>query len=107
MDPRSLLRLSLDHQVRGQARRVAIHSESDRRSITFADLGTKVDAWASALRKAGVSEGQTVAIALGNVPAFPEVFFALRSIPAAALLVDDPAVAAKMGASWIVHRGAD
>jgi acyl-coenzyme A synthetase/AMP-(fatty) acid ligase len=107
MDPRSLLRLTLDRQVRDQARRVAIHSESDRRSITFAELGTRVDAWASALRNAGVAEGQTVAIALGNVPAFPEVFFALRSIPAAALLVDDPSVSARMGASWIVHRGAD
>ena len=107
MSPRSLLCLSLDRQVRDQARRTAIHSEADRRSFTFAELGARVEAWATALRKAGVCEGQTVAIALGNVPAFPEVFFALRSLSAAALLVDDPAVSAKMGASWIVHRGPD
>jgi acyl-coenzyme A synthetase/AMP-(fatty) acid ligase len=105
MNPRSPLRASLDRQVRDQARRVAVHSESDRRSFTFAELGARVDAWVATLRKAGIGEGQTVSLALGNVPAFAEVFFALRSLNAPALLVDDAAVSAKMGASWIVHRG--
>src|SRR2546422_7483867 len=105
---RSPLLLSLERHVRDRARRPAIHSESDRRSFTFSELGERVTAWAAALRQAGVAERQTVAIALGNSPAFVEVFFALRSLNAASLLVDDSAstVSAKMGASWIVHRGA-
>lgn len=105
---RSPLCLSLERQVRDQARRTAIHSAAERRSITFAELGERVKSWAAALRGAGVAEGQTVSIALGNVAAFPEVFFALRLLEVAALLVDEssPAVSAKMGASWIVHRGA-
>jgi len=106
---KSPLALSLDRQVRDQARRTAIHSSAERRSITFAELGARVRAWAEGLRRAGVTEGQTVSIALGNVPSFPEIFFALRLLFAAALLVDDTSrsVSAKMGASWVVHRGAD
>jgi acyl-coenzyme A synthetase/AMP-(fatty) acid ligase len=104
---RSPLCLSLDRQVRDRARRVALHSEADRRSFTFAELGERVEARAAALRKAGVTEGQTVAIALGNSPAFVEAFFALRAIDAAALLVDDAVVSAKMGASWILESGPD
>jgi fatty acid CoA ligase FadD36 len=105
---KSPLGLSLERQIRDQARRTAIHSAADRRSITFAEMGERVRAWAGALRQAGVTEGQTVSVALGNVPSFPEVFFALRSLDAAALLVDEAsrAVSTKMGASWIVHRGA-
>src|SRR5438045_9634441 len=105
---RSLLCQSLERQVRDRARVAAITSEPERRSFTFAQLGERVDAWASALRKAGVREGQTVSLALGNAPAFAELFFALRSLDAAALLVDEghASVSATMGASWIVQRGA-
>lgn len=97
---------SLERQVRDQARRVAIHSEGERRSLTFADVGSRVAAWAAALRRAGVQAGQTVALAVGNVPAFVELFFAIRSIKAAVLALDEDSsrVAAKMGASWIAHR---
>ena len=104
---KSPLGLFLERQVRDRARQTAIHSASERRSITFAEMGDRVRAWAAALRQAGVGEGQTVSIALGNVPSFPEMFFALRSLDVPALLVDDASVAvsAKMGASWIVHRG--
>lgn len=104
---KSPLSVLLDRQVADQARRTAIHSVPERRSISFAELGARVKAWAAALRRAGVAEGQTVSLALGNVPAFPEVFFALRLLDAAALLVEESAsaVSARMGASWIVHRG--
>src|SRR6185503_11868974 len=106
---KSPLAVSLERQVRDRARETAIHSSSERRTITFAQMGDRVRAWAAALRRAGVTEGQTVSIGLGNVPSFPEIFFALRLLVAAALLVDDssPGVSAKMGASWIVHRGAE
>jgi len=104
---KSPLALSLERQVRDRARQTAIHSTSERRSVTFAELGERVRAWAGALRRAGITAGHIVSLALGNLLAFPEMFFALRSLEAAALLVDDatPAVSAKMGASWIVHRG--
>src|SRR5438105_6754599 len=82
---------SLERHARDRGRRLALHSEAERRSFTFSQLGERVAAWAAALRKAGVGEGQTVSIALGNVPAFAEVFFALRSLDAAALLVDEGA----------------
>src|SRR5262245_57785980 len=106
---KSPLGLSLERQVRDRARQTAIQSAPDRRSITFAELAERVRAWVSALRQAGVTEGQTVSIALGNVLSFPEVFFALRSLEAPALLVDEASlsVSARMGASWILHRGAD
>ncbi|MBI3858064.1 MAG: acyl--CoA ligase [Planctomycetes bacterium] len=105
---RSPLGLSLERHVRDRARQTAVHSVSERRSFTFAELGERVIGWATALRRAGVAEGQTVSIALGNGAAFPEVFFALRSLDVAALLAEEaaPALSAKMGASWIVHRGA-
>jgi fatty acid CoA ligase FadD36 len=105
---KSPLALSLERQVRDRARQTAIHSASERRSVTFAEMGERIRAWAEALRRSGIKTGQIVSLALGNLLAFPEMFFALRSLEAAALLVDDatPAVSAKMGASWIVHRGA-
>lgn len=104
---KSPLCLSLERHVRDRARVPALRSEADRRSISFAELGERVKGWAAALRRAGVGEGRTVALALGNVPAFVEIFFALRSIDAAAVLLDDASadVAGKMGASWLIHRG--
>jgi acyl-CoA synthetase (AMP-forming)/AMP-acid ligase II len=105
---RSPLCLSLERQVRDRGRVRALHSEAERRSFTFAQLGDRVAAWAAALRKAGVGEGQTVSLAVGNVPAFAELFFALRTLDAAALLVDEgqASVSGKMGASWVLQRGA-
>src|SRR5215831_11005305 len=98
---KSRLGLSLERQVRDRARQTAIHSASERRSITFAELGDRIRAWAAALRRGGVAGGQAVAIALGNVPSFPEIFFALLTLDAPAILVDETSagVAAKMGAS--------
>jgi acyl-coenzyme A synthetase/AMP-(fatty) acid ligase len=105
---RSPLCQSLDRQVRDRGRLRAITSESERRSFTFAQLGERVRAWAAALQKAGVEAGQLVAIALGNIPAFAEIFFALRLLDAAALLVDEgnASVSPKMGASWVLRRDA-
>jgi acyl-coenzyme A synthetase/AMP-(fatty) acid ligase len=105
---RSPLCQFLDRQVRDRGRVRAIHSESEKRSFTFAELGLRVRAWVAALQKAGVGPGQLVSIALGNIPAFAEVFFALRHLEAAALLVDEgsASVSAKMGASWILRRDA-
>jgi long-chain acyl-CoA synthetase len=97
----------LERQVRDRARRVAIHCEAERRAITFSELGPRIAAWASALRRAGVQEEHTVSIAVGNVPAFAEIFFALRYLKAKVLAVDETSwmVSARMGASWIVQAG--
>jgi len=104
---KSPLAQSLERQVCDRARQTAVHSSSERRSITFAELGERVTAWAGAFRRVGVTAGQIVSLALGNLLAFPEVFFSLRALEAAVLLVDDAAVSTKMGASWIVHRGSE
>jgi acyl-CoA synthetase (AMP-forming)/AMP-acid ligase II len=105
---RSPLCQFLERQVRDRGRERAIHSEAPRRSFTFAQVGDRIRAWAEALRKAGVQSGQGVSLALGNVPAFAELFFALRLLDAAALLVDEgtASVSAKMGASWVLGRDA-
>ncbi|HVE39562.1 MAG TPA: class I adenylate-forming enzyme family protein [Planctomycetota bacterium] len=105
---RSPLLQSLERQVRDRGRLRALHSEAERRSFTFAQLGERVRAWAASLQKAGVQAGQLVAIALGNIPAFAEIFFALRLLDAAALLVDEgnASVSSKMGASWVLRRDA-
>lgn len=96
--------MNLDRQIRDQGSRVALISEPERLSLTFAQLGERVASRADALRRAGVERGQTAAIATGNGPAFIELFFALRSIGAAVLLTDEPATAPKMGASWVIAR---
>jgi long-chain acyl-CoA synthetase len=100
---------SLERQVRDRSRRVAIWCEAGGRSITFSQLGARVAAWGSALRRAGVQEGHTVALATGNVPAFAEIFFALRRLKATALAVEESSrvVSARMGASWIVQGGSE
>lgn len=97
----------LERQARDRSRDLAVHSVAEGRSFAFRDLWTRILAWAEALRRAGVGEGDTVSLALGNCPEFPELFFALRLGGAAALLVDEPSLelSQKMGASWIVHRG--
>src|SRR4051812_39847349 len=107
---RPALCLRLERQIQDQGSRVALQSEADRRSFTFAELGERIAAWGGVLRRAGIDEGQTVALATGNVPSFVELFFALRSIDASVLLLDDAAslsVAAKMGASWALRRGGE
>src|SRR5579862_1162038 len=98
----------LERQIRDQGSGLAVCSEPEKLGLTFSQLGDRISAWASALRRAGVEEGQTAALATGNGPAFIELFFALRSLDAAVLLLDEAApasVAAKMGASWFLHRG--
>src|SRR5579859_1015244 len=104
---RSAIGLRLERQIRDQASRIALFSEPEKLSLTFSQLGGRISAWAAALRRAGVEEGQTAALATGNCPAFVELFFALRSLDAPVLLLDESApvpVAARMGASFILRR---
>jgi long-chain acyl-CoA synthetase len=106
---RSIVCSHLERQVRDQAQRVAIASEPERRSITFSEMGDRISSWGTALRRAGVVEGQTVALAVGNCPAFIELFFALRRLDAAVLLLDESSkpIGAKMGASWLIESGGE
>jgi acyl-CoA synthetase (AMP-forming)/AMP-acid ligase II len=106
---RSILVSHLERRGRDEADRVAIHSEPERRSYRFSELIDRVGVWTGVLRRAGIEEGQTVALATGNCPAFIELFFALRLLDAPALLLDEPAasIAPKMGASWVVQRSSE
>jgi len=104
------LGLQLEKQIRDQGSRIAVHSEPEKRSISFSELGERIAARGQALRRAGVEPGRTAAIATGNGPEFVELFFALRLLDVAVLLLDEsagPAVAAGMGASWILTREGD
>jgi acyl-CoA synthetase (AMP-forming)/AMP-acid ligase II len=101
----------LARQVRDQGGRTAVFSESGGRAFTFAELSARADAWAKGLAAAGVRPGRLVGLATGNAPAFIELFFALRSLGAPVLLLDDglapaaaDAVARQMRVSWLVHR---
>jgi len=104
---RSAIGLRLERQIRDRASSIALYSEPEKLAITFSQLGGRISAWTAALRRAGVEEGKTAALATGNSPAFVELFFALRSLDAAVLLLDESApapVAARMGASFILRR---
>jgi long-chain acyl-CoA synthetase len=105
---------ALARQVRDLRDREALRSEGEGLSVRFGTLGERVAAWAAALRKARLEEGELVALAVGNVAAFPELFFALRQAGAAALAVDDGATPAgfsevcrAMGAAASLHRRPD
>src|SRR5579863_2631802 len=98
---------SLERQIRDQGSRIALWSEPERLALSFAQLGERISGWLPALRRAGLEEGQTAALAAGNGPHFVELFFALRAIGVAVLLLDESApgeVASKMGASWVLGR---
>ncbi len=102
---------ALDRRVRDRGGEEALRSEGERETLTFAALGKRVDAWETLLRRAGIRPRSLVALATGNTISFPGLFFALRSLDAAVLAVDDshrpPAtleVCRRMGASWILHR---
>jgi acyl-CoA synthetase (AMP-forming)/AMP-acid ligase II len=99
--------LALEQQIRVQGSRVALWSEPEKLAITFSQLGERIAARGVALRRAGVEEGQTAALAVGNSPEFIELYFALRSLGVAVLLLDEPVIAPKMGASWVLTKDAD
>lgn len=104
------LELQLERHMRDQGSRVAVYSEPEKLSISFTQLGERIAARGQALRRAGVEEGETAAIATGNGPEFIELYFALRFMGVAVLLLDPnsvPAVAARLGASWILTKRAD
>jgi long-chain acyl-CoA synthetase len=103
---RSPLCAALERQVVDQSRRVAIHSAAERVTVTFAELGERISARAQVLSDAGVREGETAALAMGNVLAFPECFFALRSLGVAVIVLDEgmSVAAARMGARWILTQ---
>ena len=60
--------------------RVAVRSGDER--ITYRDLWDQARRYAGALRDAGVSAGDRVAILLPNTPDFPRVYFAIQTLGA-------------------------
>jgi long-chain acyl-CoA synthetase len=111
-DRSSPLSDAFDRHVRDLADREALRSESDRASLSFGDLGERRSAWVRALERAGV-EG-LVALATGNVPAFVELFYALRARGTPVLSADEglggpglAEVGRAIGAAWALHRRPD
>lgn len=98
--------MNIARQIRDQGSRVAIHSEPEKRAITFTQLGERIGARAQELHHAGLAAGQCAALATGNGVEFIESYFALRALDVAVLLADEPAVASRMGASWVLTKGA-
>jgi acyl-CoA synthetase (AMP-forming)/AMP-acid ligase II len=101
---------ALELRVRDEGSRLAVVSESERRSLTFAALGAGIRARKEALATAGIGAGGLVALSAGNSIAFLELFFALRSLGAGVLAVDGglpreaaEAVSSRMGASWMAR----
>ena len=102
---------ALARHVRDRGGKEALRSESERQALSFAGLGERIEAGVSLLRRAGIGPRSLVALATGNTLSFPGLFFALRSLDAAVLAVDDShratatlEVCRRMGASWILHR---
>jgi long-chain acyl-CoA synthetase len=109
---RSWFRGELARQAREGGSRLAVRSESERLSATFADLEGRVSAWTSTLSAAGLSgDGAAVALAAGNSIAFIELFFALRSLGVPVLCMDGSlpleamtSMASGMGACGVLQR---
>ena len=74
------------HVENGLGDRVAYHwegePESDRRTITYADLQRDVVRWANALKEVGVGRGVAVGIYMGMVPDLPAVMLACTRLGA-------------------------
>ena len=74
------------HVENGLGDRVAYHwegePESDRRTITYADLQRDVVRWANALTEVGVRRGVAVGIYMGMVPDLPAVMLACTRLGA-------------------------
>jgi long-chain acyl-CoA synthetase len=101
----------LARQVRDRGPEEAVRSLGERQSVSFRDLAERIAAWERALRAARVGPGSLVASATGNTLSFVELFFALRGVGAAVLLIDDAHrpegildVCRIMGASALLHR---
>jgi len=100
------IELALEKQIQDQSSRVALYSEAEKLSITFSQLGQRIAGRGQTLRRAGIAGGETAALAVGNSLEFVESYFALRYLDVAVLLTDEPSVAPKMGASWVLTPGA-
>lgn len=94
---------ALEKQIRDRGRDVALVSEAEKKTLTFAELGQAIEFWARALD--GVGPGQAIGLVSGNSTAFVAQYFALRSRGAAVLLTDDRTVAVKLTSSYVGQNG--
>ncbi len=96
----------LARQAREQGARVAVVSEAEGLSLSFAEVALHVERWAGRLDEIGA--GNVVALAVGNSVAFVELVFALRARGAILLAIDashsPAAVAGQVGARWLLWR---
>ncbi len=101
----------LARQIRDRAEVEAIRSESENLSLSFRRLDERIQQWAALLGGAGLGPEEAAALSTGNVAAFPELFFALRSLGTPVLSLDTGLrpegareVCRRMGARRILHR---
>ncbi len=90
---------------------LAIWSRAERLRLTFGQLGERAAAWERRLPSADALAGSAVAVGVGNVAAFPELFLALRrrGFPMAALdagLAPEAklALCRRLGLAVLLHR---
>jgi len=98
---RSAIGQLLERQIHDRGRQVALVSEPDRRTWTFAQLGEAI----AGFDPGPIEAGQTVALVTGNGPEFIAAFFALRALGAAVLLTDELSIAKKMASAAITPTG--
>ena len=98
---RSAIGQLLEGQINDRGRQVALVSEPDQRTWTFAQLGEAI----ARFDPGPLEAGQTVALVLGNSLEFIAAFFALRSLGAAVLLTDELSIAMKMASAAVTPAG--
>lgn len=107
---------TFDRLCRDRAGDLALWSRAERLRLSFGELGQRVAAWERRLPAPAVDAAVAgaVAVAVGNVAAFPELFLALacRGVPMAALDAGLPAEAKlglcrRLGFGWLLHRDAE
>ena len=104
----SLLVESFQRLAGDRSSELALWSRGEDLRLSFSELADDIDRWKGALQ----AIPGPVALATGNVAAFPALFLALRALDVAAVAVDGTRdetstieTCRRLGVRWILHRG--
>ncbi|MGI8633712.1 MAG: AMP-dependent synthetase/ligase [Solirubrobacterales bacterium] len=78
---------ALENTIRDNGDTVAVRTKDDEVSLTWSELGERIDALAGGLAKLGLEKGDRMAILLGNRPEFHLVDLAAMSLGATTLSI--------------------
>lgn len=95
---------ALEKQIRDRGREIALISESEKRTLTFQQLGEAIEGFDHSFGKY-VEPGQLAGLVAGNSLAFVVRYFALRARGAAVLLTDDIKIADAMAGCVVSPEG--